>query len=41
MDVSVAGRGGIRQENRALYENIFKMIDNDGGGGKIPTQSIL
>lgn len=32
MNFEGAGRGGIRPENRKLYENIFKMIDKDGGG---------
>lgn len=32
MDFGGAGRGGIRPENRLLYENIFRMIDKDGGG---------
>lgn len=32
MDFGGAGRGGMRPENRKLYENIFRMIDKDGGG---------
>lgn len=34
MNFTLAQKRGIPPENRALYENIFKLIDVDGGGGK-------
>jgi hypothetical protein len=34
MDLSMTEKRGMRPENRVFYENIFKLIDTDGGGGK-------